>query len=72
MYKVFYDIRGGNVLPFSGNADEEVITVRLQVGEHIVEIEGDENIRVTLSIFGFAEFLCVFIGRLEFVTCCLG
>jgi hypothetical protein len=49
-----------------------VITVRLQVGEHIGGLEVGGDIRVGSSIFGFVEFLCVLIGWLECVTCCPG
>ena len=52
------------------NFVEEVISVRLQVGEHIGGLEVDGDIRVESSIFGFVEFLCVFIGWLKCLTCC--
>ena len=47
-----------------------MITVRLQVGEHIGVLEVGGDIRVESSIFGFVEFHCVSIGWLECLTCC--
>jgi hypothetical protein len=46
------------------------VDVRLQVGEHIGGLEVDGDTRVESSICGFVEFFCVVIGWLEFVTCC--